>query len=228
MIRNHLATAALIIALLPSCAPRLTKSAKAQLTSLSIPAATQHAKAYQDPQSMTADSAGAIGLVSGLTFGLAGGVAAVAGAAIKQSTFEGKYKNEVEAIKAQTPKDIGQMFTTELSNRLANDPFYGPRLKAGGAGGRINIEVRVLTLVKNSDRTHSPAVSVTGSITGPDGKKLLPLMAFANGSKMAGVKASLATYAKDPVLLRKHYEQVTNAAAAEMARFLQKQSLQAQ
>ena len=227
MIKTRLTVAALLIVLAPSCAQRLTKKNMSQLNSLSIPAATQHAKAYQDPQSMTAGSAGALGFASGLTLGLAGIVVAGAGAAIKQASFEGKYKSEVEAIKGETPKDVGPMVTTELQTQLSSDPFFGPALKAGGNGGKIELEVRVLTLTKNTDKTHTPAISVMGKVAGPTGNRLLPLMAFGNGEKLPGCRASLKTYATTPGLLRAHYQQVAKVTATALADLLKKQAAQA-
>ncbi len=223
MINNRIIAGLITICLATSCSQSLSRSEKASLTAVRIPEGKTRPEGYNPPQSITQGSAQAIGFVSGLTFGLVGGVVAAAGVAAKQHGFESKHKSDVELIKAGTPTDLGKMVAAELNTQLGSDPFFGPRLKANGAAGRIEIEVTNYTLLKVSSELHSPAVAVFGKIVGPNGEDYYKAAAMATGDTanancVPGCCASMANYASNPTLLRTHYQQVAAQAARNLAK----------
>jgi hypothetical protein len=215
----------LVITILSSCASgNLSKNQRNALTALKVPAGRTEAKAYSDPQSMTMESAETLGTLSGLGFGLVGGLVAATGAAIKQQSFESKNKNVLGTLRSGTPSDLGTMVSRELEAQLSTDAFYGPRLKAAGNSAQLRVTVMSMTLVKvPGNRGHSPGLVAKAELVDASGKKMITRIVMADGyghNKSASVTnavAPMATYASNLGLLREHYSQVAAAAARHLA-----------
>jgi hypothetical protein len=223
MNHRHLLRSLIVALILPSCAGGLSKTQKASLTSLAVPAGTVKEKAYSDPQATSMGGASTAGVVAGAGFGLIGGLVAGTAMAIKQEAFEGKHKNILGALKSNTPSDVGTMVSQSLKQQLSTDAFYGPRLKASGAAvASLTVNVTSVTLLRNGD-DHSPGMFVEAKLVGADGKVWLTRGVMADGygyNKEVGVtnaQAPLATYAAQPALLRSHYQQVAEGAARVLA-----------
>ena len=212
---------------LTSCASKLDQTQKAALSSVSVAKTQVAAKSYNEPSggSDTARStAGAAGVAGGAIGGLVGGLIGEAIHATQHAAFEKSQGSTFDQIKANTPKNLDQLLTSEVQRQVKANDFFGPRVSSSSPYQfRSQVTSHGLRRVgKNAqgELLLSPVVTLDVTLIAPGEKKWIQARPHVTGT--GWTKATAREFAAKPSLLKKAYSEAVADAGASLSKVLTK------
>jgi hypothetical protein len=211
---------ALLVALLGvGCAGAWSKSQKQAAVPVAVLPATMKEGYYDDPQKMSLEAAGTTGFVSGFAGGLIGGAVATAVVAGLQNDYENDNEvqfNELESRVKGIP--LGQELQAALTRELEKIPHFQGQI-SGSAATQFKTEIVGLTFGRLSGKSPDNALMLIAKFTcvTANGQTLLSKVVMAKGYdvKPSPAQAPLASYVRDPELLKRHFSLVAAEASAQ-------------
>ncbi len=188
--------------LLPSCATKFSPAQRAGLATVAVSGTTVDPEAYEEPyggdiqmrnNASNVPATGVLGPLIGLSIG-----SAVAGT--QNANFKGKNCGYFDAVRKNTPTDLGKSLGGELKQSLQSDSFFRGRV-AENSGNRVTSEISCYRLIRagkkdNGELTLVPEISAAIYLQDSAGKKLAGRNYIATGSPSYTVAEFAASSAK--------------------------------
>jgi hypothetical protein len=206
--------------LLPSCATKFSPAQRAGLATVAVAGTTVDPEAYEEPyggdvqmrnNSSNVPATGALGPLIGLGIG-----SAVAGT--QNANFKGKNSGYFDAVRKNTPTDLGKSLGGKLKQSLKSDPFFRGRV-AESSGNLVTSEISSYRLIRfgkkdNGDLTLIPEIYADIHLQDSAGKKLAGRTYIATGFPAYTV----AEYAASSAKTKQAYDAaIDNAVTAFLA-----------
>lgn len=202
-----------------SCSGVWSQAEKKAAVPVAVLPATVKEGYYDDPQKMSLKAAGTTGFVSGFAGGLIGGAVATAVVAGLQNDYENDNEVQFKELESRVKGiPLGQELQAALTRELEKIPHFQGQI-SGSAGTQFKTEIVGLTFGRLSGNSPDHALMLIAKITcvTANGQTLLSKVVMAKGYdvKPSPAQAPLASYVKDPELLKRHFSLVAAEASAQ-------------
>jgi hypothetical protein len=176
---------------------------------------------YDDPQKMSLNAAGTTGFVSGFAGGLIGGAVATAVVAGLQNDYESDNEAQFNELESRVMGvGVGQEMQAALTRELEKIPHFQGQIRSS-AGTQFKTELVSLTFGRLSGNSPDHALMGIAKFTcvAGNGQELFSKLVSAKGYdvKPSPAQAPLASYVKDPELLKRHFSLLAAELSAQCA-----------
>ncbi len=216
-LHSTLLTTSLIASLLfSSCASKFTPAQKDALSTVSVSKGSVGSDSYEDPYGgdlaarnagSNVHGAGALGVLVGAAVG-----ASIAGT--QNNMFVSSNKAHFDAVKRNTPSDLGDIMSTSLNEALKKDSFFSNRLKetSGNTFASQITTYRLIRIGKNDrgELVFSPEIYVDIALKNASGKTIFEKSVIGNGVG----SYPISEYANSSKKSREAYTSSVNDAVA--------------
>lgn len=209
-----------------SCSGVWSPKQKQDVVPVAVLPATLKEGFYDDPQKMSLEAAGATGFVSGFAGGLIGGAVATAVVAGLQNDYEKDNEAQFDVLKSRVMEvGIDQEMQAALTRELEKIPHFQGQIR-GSAGTQFKTEIMGLTFGRLSGSSPEHALICIAKVTcvSASGQVLFSKLVSAKGHDVepSPAQAPLASYVKDPGLLKRHFSLVAAELSAQCGEAVRK------